>query len=197
MKLCSKCGLDIPVPLCYDRPLCQNCVVQIARSNTKAIARKKRAAAYKKVYEKRMLRLCQVKFEVWQEWIARVPDDYHTLTEDEWKSVVAYFDNKCAFCQLNDYTVRGMFLTFDQGGRYCDWNVVPLCDVCTVRPKNKNPFRFMDKIATGSSAVQHKRQYSKLKLDKIVKYLEPKLLAAARIDYSIHVIDASNVFVVE
>lgn len=174
MTVCSKCGLDIPTSECYKRAECQNCVVQKRRANHAS----KAALAGVTRYTKRELIKAEAQLEVWQERIAAVPKDYHTLTEDEWNRAVKYFDGKCAFCQDNKYVHRGMFLLVDQGGRYCDWNMVPICATCIVKPKDKNPFRFMNTAYIGSKSIATKRKYNKKKLEKIIKYLEPILLRA-------------------
>lgn len=134
----------------------------------------------------------EVKLEVWQERIATVPEDYHTLTEDEWNRVVKYFDGKCAFCQDKKFVHRGMFMLVDQGGRYCDWNVLPVCETCIVRPKDRNPFSFMNIANSGGKSVTQKRKYNKKKLTKIINYLEPLLLSAMGSDNPQQVQDTRN-----
>lgn len=180
MNICSKCGLDIPTAECYKRAECQNCKVQKRR----ALHSNKAALDGITRYEKRELIRAKAQLEVWQERIAAVPKDYHTLTEEEWDKVVKYFDGKCAFCQDKKFVHRGMFLLVDQGGRYCNWNMVPICETCIVKPKDKNPFRFMNTAYTGSRAITAKRKYNKKKLAKIVTYLEPILLEAMAPDNS-------------
>jgi hypothetical protein len=140
-------------------------------------------------YEKRELLLAEVQLEVWQERIAAVPNDYHTLTEAEWDRAVKYFDGKCAFCQDKKFVHRGMFLLVDQGGKYCEWNMVPICETCIVKPKDKNPFRFMNTAYVGSKAITAKRKYNKKKLAKIINYLEPLLLKAMASSDSQQVLD--------
>lgn len=185
MLLCTKCGLDMPVELCYDRPGCQNCSIQRSRAKFYQLpaARQEEIRNHRNAYKRFTIRRTEAQLDVWQHWISKIPKDYHTLTEEEWEKVVEYFDGKCAFCQLNDFTLRGMFLTANQGGRYCNWNVIPVCDVCINRPKNKNPFRFMSKQYTATMSISSLRRYSVKKLRKIVEYLEPILLEAAHLGY--------------
>lgn len=187
MSLCTKCGLDMPVELCYERLGCQKCIVHLARLKQRERSKGPMAGyanskEYYRARTKRTRRICQLQLEVWQDWVKKVPEDYHPLTEEEWQDALKYFDYKCAFCQLNDFEVRGMFLTVGQGGRYCNWNMIPLCMTCTHRsPNNKNPFRFMNRINTSTKSIGTTRRYSKKKLEKVIKYLEPILLVAANI----------------
>lgn len=174
MRVCSKCGIDIPLEMCYDRPECQNCRIHQKRLTDNSEQNKER---YKR-HDERQIRLAEAQYDVWQERIAAVPKDYHTLTEDEWHDVVDYFDGKCAFCQNHDFTQRGLFMLVSQNGRYCNWNVIPICDECIVRPKHKSPFRFMNQAYTGPKSTTRIRGYNTEKLNKIIQYLEPKLLEA-------------------
>lgn len=183
MRLCSKCGLDLPVSVCDTRQECQDCAIQKARIKYRNVSPEKalQRQQFKHDYNKYSVMRSEVQLEVWQQWIEEVPKDYHALTEEEWQRALQYFDHKCAFCQINKFTRRGMFLTTDQGGRYCEWNVVPVCEVCVSRPRSKNPFRFMNRVYTGTESVAHQRRYSMKKLEHIVKYLEPLLLVAAKV----------------
>jgi hypothetical protein len=180
--------------LCYERLGCQNCIVHLARKKNREYngTSFKSRVEYNQNYNERIRRIAEVKLEVWQDWISKVPKDYHTLTEEEWQSVLEYFDYKCAFCQMQDFELRGMFLTVNQGGRYCNWNVIPVCSECVRRPKDKNPFRFMDRTATSNRSIAYKRRYSKKKLSKIIEYLEPILLVAANIGDMQKVQETSN-----
>lgn len=181
MTVCSKCGLDIPTSECYKRAECQNCVVQRVRACCNSAKGRKRIYRYR---EREVVK-AEVQLEVWQERIAAVPKDYHTLTEDEWDRVVEHFDGNCAFCQEVPFVYRGMFMTVDQGGRYCDWNMLPVCEQCLIRPKkNKNPFCFMNTASAyyGHKVYKHRRLHSKKKLKKIIQYLEPILLGAMDLD---------------
>lgn len=188
MRVCSKCGLDIPTSLCYTRPECKDCGVQKRRVLHSGEANMAGNARYLKREKIRD----QAKYEVWQEYIAAVPKDYHTLTEEEWNRAVDYFGGLCAFCQENKFVHRGMFMLVDQGGRYCDWNVVPICETCIVKPKDKNPFSFMNTVNAGRKSIAYTRKYNKKKLTKIIEYLEPILLKAIEESNSQQVQGTSN-----
>jgi hypothetical protein len=100
----------------------------------------------------------------WKSRIAEVPKDYPPLTEEQWMEVVKHF-NGCAMCGSEDISTRGYFVPFKEGGRYCDWNIIPLCEKCATTIKYKpNPFKY-------------KRPKQ---LMDIVDYLEEKLNAAIK-----------------
>lgn len=76
----------------------------------------------------------------WMDKVKRVPAKYPTLTEKQWMEACRYFDG-CARCHSKDIDSRGFFIGFEVGGRYCDWNIIPLCERCSKTwALNKNPF---------------------------------------------------------
>jgi hypothetical protein len=77
----------------------------------------------------------------WKARIAKVPKNYPTLTEDQWMAACRHFGG-CAQCGSENIEARGFFVAFKDGGRYCDWNVIPMCDRCAADWKLcPNPFR--------------------------------------------------------
>ncbi len=99
-------------------------------------------------------------YKEWLGWVSQVPKDYPTLTEEQWLSAVSHF-GKCALCHNELIETRGYFVPFDKGGRYCDWNVIPVCFKCATSMKEEH--------------FSHHRPEG---LDDIVDYLEEKLHAA-------------------
>jgi hypothetical protein len=80
-------------------------------------------------------------FEAWKKKISTIPKDYPTLTEEQWMRACRHF-NGCAQCGDEDIEARGFFIQFKEGGRYCDWNIIPLCQKCAADWKlSPNPFR--------------------------------------------------------
>ena len=50
--------------------------------------------------------------------------------------------NGCAKCGDETIDARGFFISFKNGGRYCDWNIIPLCSKCAADwSLDKNPFK--------------------------------------------------------
>lgn len=91
-------------------------------------------------------RLRQRRADMYQEWlekIKKVPKSYPTLTENQWMNAIKHF-NGCALCHDESIDARGYFVPFDKGGRYCDWNIVPLCEKCATKTK-LNPNYFLSR----------------------------------------------------
>lgn len=141
----------------YYHHYCKDCSREINRG----IATRKRMKAVTK-YD-----------AMYNDWLAKVqevPKSYPTITESQWLEACSYF-NGCALCDTDQIDTRFYFIKFDKGGRYCDWNVLPVCDRCAVSVKGlKNPFR---PLTDGNL-------YAVPRLDKIVSYLEPRLNKALK-----------------
>ena len=103
------------------------------------------------------------------EWLAKIkslPSNYPTLTQEQWLEACRYF-NGCAFCGAESIDARVYFIPFKEGGRYCNWNIVPACEKCATRIKLlPNPFAYLE------------RSSERTALQNIAKYLEEKLNAA-------------------
>ena len=176
--VCTKCGLAIPSEKRKNIPMCQNCEHYLVAEYARNLYTKKNNKIGKdyryakgKVWE-------EAKYGEWLEMIKRVPVDYPRLTEAQWNNAVKYFDNKCALCQENVSSHRHYFITRQDGGMYCDWNIIPICEHC-VSQSNKNPFRAMNRdTQRESTGKANKRKYGKGKLNKILDYLTPLLLKA-------------------
>lgn len=113
-------------------------------------------------------------FNVWLEKIKAVPKEYPTLTEQQWLDACKFFDG-CARCDSHDVDTRGFFVGASLGGRYCDWNVIPLCEKCASTWKlDANAFKYIymkSKKRTSSGYFYN--------LQKIIEYLGGKLDNAA------------------
>lgn len=81
--------------------------------------------------------------EIYNEWIEsirKIPKNYPTLTEEQWMEAVKHFGG-CALCKDESIDARGYFIPFKLGGRYCDWNIIPVCAECaTTARRNPNYF---------------------------------------------------------
>lgn len=177
-KTCKKCGWVLAIqdpnvycPICHtrfevgickvckqpveyyrnDRCVCRTCYDTVTRKpDAKARVTQRRSDIYAELLEK----------------ISRIPRTYPTLTETQWLQAVKHF-NGCALCESESVDTRGYFIPFKKGGRYCDWNIIPICEKCAIRPK-KNPNYFLNRRPTG--------------LINIITYLEEKIDEAIRKD---------------
>lgn len=122
------------------------------------------------------------RFDRWLDKVKQVPKDYPTLTEEQWLEACRHF-NGCARCASDEIDTRGFFIGREQGGRYCDWNVIPLCTRCAKMWRlDKSMFVY----AYHKDSVKKDKRYRPLgvsdsthefrdSLEKIVAYLEVRL----------------------
>ena len=182
-RTCKKCGWVVsdndPVKAC---PVCHTKYEKKKRTDTPGICKRcgkpyepwskyKRQnyclPCYQIVYNKidRDNRLYQRRRDIYNEWlkkIAQVPKDYPTLTEKQWMEAVKHF-GKCAICGDESIDTRGLYIPFKSGGRYCDWNVIPICSKCAQKAKSNYNYFLYDRPPG---------------LIGIIDYLEPRLEAA-------------------
>ena len=89
--------------------------------------------------------LVQRRKAVYNEWVEKVklvPRDYPTLTEEQWMEAVKHFGG-CALCGEESIDARSYFVPFKDGGRYCDWNIIPVCSKCALKTRtNYNYFLY-------------------------------------------------------
>lgn len=114
--ICSKCGKPVEYYL-HNRCVCRYCYDTVVR----------KPGAMQRVRQRRR--------DVYDEWLAKIrqiPKDYPTLTEEQWLAAVKHF-NGCALCKEPVVDTRQYFIPFKYGGRYCDWNIIPVCDKCAER----------------------------------------------------------------
>jgi hypothetical protein len=78
--------------------------------------------------------------------IAKIPEPYTYITNDQWLETCAHFKG-CALCGEDEtgnrgIDARGYFITPQEGGKYCVWNVIPMCEYCaTAQRTQPNLFR--------------------------------------------------------
>lgn len=113
-------------------------------------------------------------FEEWCAIIAKLPAK--PLTEQQWLEACEHF-NGCAYCGNPEIAARSMFIDFQDGGRYCDWNIIPACEQCATAIKvEPNPFIRMDRTKRRGKANQARRLgFSLENLQRIVDYLQSKM----------------------
>lgn len=193
--VCTKCGLAIPSIKRKSIPMCRECKYFLAEQKNQAKYRAKSKKIGKdwqyakgKVWE-------QSRYNEWLLMIKRVPKDYPRLTEEQWRQTVSYFNNKCAMCQENEVYARHYFVSIEDGGMYCNWNIIPVCVDC-MQQANNNPFRAMNRdTQRESTGKANRRKYGKRKLRVILDYLTPLLLEAVRYGNSQQSHGTSNVSV--
>lgn len=156
-KTCKKCGWVYPVTqkgnkclICgelFDVVVCCTCgeVVSGKDKVPKRPQCKKchnaQERAHMKVYNAKRKTGFVDTYSTWLARIAQIPKNYPALTEAQWLKACNHF-NGCAQCGSANIDARGFFIQFSEGGRYCDWNIVPTCTKCSSELKKQvNPFR--------------------------------------------------------
>lgn len=155
-RFCSKCG---QYTQCVATALCRPCEskrVMAATSSAQSLAKAQRYTA--KIRKQR-----EDNFNEWLSMIAKVPKPIRTLVQDEWIRTCIHFE-KCAVCKNESIDARAFFIHFSLGGRYAEWNVIPVCERCAITLRRpQNPFvSYPDNVMT------------------VVKYLKPILERAVQ-----------------
>lgn len=174
VKTCSKCGwvLAIQHPLTHC-PICRTPfnvgICSVCKKPIEYYRRGRRVCkrCYDTVWRtpRDHMTMMNRREEFYAEWIeniSKIPKSYPTLTEEQWLAAVKHF-NGCALCKSETVDTRGYFIPFNKGGRYCDWNIIPICDKCATEYR-KNPNYFKRNRPDG--------------LMDIVDYLEEKINGA-------------------
>ena len=185
-KTCKKCGWEIDrkntlrsCPVCHTKydegyccicgayctgndyvkhNYCRDCYNEVYGAPTRAIQRKAAIQANKDMYNE------------WYGKMLNVPADYHTLTEDEWLEVCKHF-NGCAICGDMEISARAFFIPFKEGGRYCNWNIIPVCEACSIRWQTvtkmptHTPFSNYLQLTNGKQTLQNIKEYLEVRLD--------------------------------
>lgn len=132
--ICKICGQY--VDLYRERDVCKTCYDTVTRKpDANKNVRKRRS----KVYDE------------WLANIAKISKSYPTLTEEQWLEAVKHF-NGCALCEEESVDTRGYFIPFKLGGRYCDWNIIPVCDKCATEIRI-NPNYFLNRRPEGLTNI--------------------------------------------
>lgn len=188
-KTCKNCGWVYPITqpgrkciICgepFEFVLCSTCGVltPLDKMESGTGICKACAAAYDRTVKAQRK---QLQTDAFDEWIARVnavPKNYPTLSEKQWLEACMFFDG-CARCHSKDIDARGFFVGPALGGRYCDWNIIPLCERCASRWNlTKNVFIHAETADHISRKSEHREC-----LEKIIQYLGGKLDAATKVN---------------
>lgn len=165
---CSVCGKVTDHMSKWQPSLCEDCFkVRNRKYQNDKYARHKTRA--------------QELYDAWIAKIKRIPPTYPRLTEKQWMEVCRYFGG-CAMCGKEEVSTRHLWIPAKDGGRYCDWNVVPLCEDCMITLQKQrsrlDPFIRVESTC-GSRAI---RKESLAATKRIMAYLEEKLNNAASKD---------------
>ena len=105
-----------------------------------------------------------------------------TLTEDEIRTIVSHFDNRCSICG-GGYEHLDHFIPVSSGhGGTIKENIVPMCEECNHSKRAKNPFEWRDLLPEGDRE----------RFDSLVEYLTELNGIAAVEDYEAHVYQCFN-----
>ena len=197
-KICKRCGWEYPITqlgnvckICgeqFDVVVCRMCGAivtgdeRVTNTNLCKECKHKFYNASSKKTNAKVRKANEERFDAWLEKVKKVPKGYPTLTETQWLEACTHF-NGCARCHSEEIDTRGFFVGMQLGGRYCDWNVIPLCERCAKTwDLQANPFiitRWRDhnrnkNLKPGDKKSDDCYEYRD-SLDNIVKYLEVKL----------------------
>lgn len=159
MVRCDICEEVFPVDMMIkDRVVCKRCKNTRSRRNHSA-----QMAAMEK------------SFNEWLDKIKQVPKNYPTLSEEQWLEACTFFGG-CARCGKDDIDTRGFFVGAKLGGRYCDWNIIPLCEKCAnAWDLEQSAFRYIERRKYTDKTPEYHDC-----LIRIVEYLGGKLDDATR-----------------
>lgn len=141
IRTCKFCGWQYPIDhkgryckICgqpFDEVWCVSCkqLKPATKFDVARIVCRKCRRPLKNGYRRVHVQKLDDMHQEWLDKVRRVPKDYPTLTEEQWLDACAYFDG-CARCGNKEIDARGFLISPKLGGRYCDWNVIPLCEKC-------------------------------------------------------------------
>ena len=154
MATCIKCGDTKPSKEFFNNSnICMTCWLK-----------------YKKDYWDKHLQQLDKRFADWLVKVRSVPKNYPTLTEEQWLEACRHF-NGCARCNSSVVDTRGFFVGSELGGKYADWNIIPLCERCANSWNlSKSVFRYTEKRMYNNKKPEYRDC-----LENIMKYLGGKL----------------------
>lgn len=85
-----------------------------------------------------------------------------TLTKEEWKLIVDFFDSGCAYCGRPKSLAREHFVPVSNGGSFTKENIIPACRSCNSSKNNKG----------FSEWYPFYKYYSAEREQKITRYIE-------------------------
>lgn len=185
-KTCKKCGWQLSTkdprlscPVCktpWTEGVCKICGEYTTNlSPTRGVCKPCRNETARDIaldYQRRLTDKSEETYAEWLKMIQQIPKPYKTLTEEQWLEACRYFDG-CALCTRSHISTRAYFIPFSDGGSYCAWNIIPLCDICATALKlQKNPWRRLDKRLNSNLDLSHGDPMKHL--ENVVRYLQSK-----------------------
>ena len=175
-RTCVFCKTPIPIGFCSK---CGKYTDDLINSMCRECHNAYKVECEMRMYKKNLANTGDA-FESWLSMVKQVPKSYPTLSQEQWLEACRYFDG-CAMCGNELIDTRGFFIHFADGGRYCNWNVIPLCEACANSRKTRtNPFVVMHgrlgykSVLSTETALEHAHNNPK-RLERIIAYLQPKL----------------------
>ena len=168
-KTCKKCGWQLSkrdprttCPICktpWTEGVCKICGEYTTNlSPTRGVCkpcRNETARIIALEYQERVTDNAEKQYADWLNKIQKIQKPYKTLTEAQWLEACRFFDG-CALCDREHISTRAYFIPFAEGGSYCSWNIIPLCDICATSMKiQKNPWRRLDKRINANLDLNH------------------------------------------
>jgi 5-methylcytosine-specific restriction endonuclease McrA len=80
---------------------------------------------------------------------ARIRQMVRDYGSADWKQALAYFQNKCAYCDAGGHLQQEHFLPVRLGGHYVPGNIVPACSPCNGKKSDKDPLEWLLSRAGG------------------------------------------------
>ena len=137
-RTCARCGK--PTPIYQQGHYCRECFNSIRLAKYYRNARKLDGI-----------------MQDWIDNIKKIKAPHKLLTEEQWMHAVQHF-GKCALCGDESIDARMLFIPFRLGGKYCEWNVIPVCEKCSTK---RRPPRIFGK------------EYLTPEMHRIIDFLEP------------------------
>jgi len=60
-----------------------------------------------------------------------------SLTDEEWKETLEYFNGECAYCGSEKNITFEHFLAFSKNGAFDKYNIIPACQSCNSSKRDK------------------------------------------------------------
>ena len=184
IKVCPVCGFTFPMLgnacKCYScgtnwhEGICRLCG-KYSDNLGRSLMCREHANSNEKKHKQRSYERIRTDYQQWREDIKTIPQPYSPMSEEDWLRTCRFFDG-CAICSSKHIDARYLFVPTKDGGRYCAWNTIPVCNVCLklLRNTTLDPFKSimdMHKNYNGLVRFSDKRDV----VNKIKGYLYKEL----------------------
>lgn len=187
MKICSKCGYELPLSKFHKRKQCKDGYSGICKEcsnfyhkqyhdhewyeknrDKKLNSHKKYRSHNKEKINKKHAEYTKnnpeyaVKFR--QTRRAKIKGLKATYTAEQWIECMNYFNHKCCYCGAEDKLEQEHLIPVSKGGEYVNSNIIPACKRCN---SSKNDKDFLTWYVKQSF-------YSEIKTIKIMNYIKER-----------------------